>query len=363
MCRKSALIYLFFVMAFVLIIPSSSPAQISVGLSVHIGPPALPIYAQPICPGAGYIWTPGFWSYGPEGYYWVPGTWVIAPSVGVLWTPGYWGWGGGVYLWHGGYWGPHVGFYGGINYGYGYGGVGFVGGEWRGGAYHYNTAVTNVNTTIVHNTYNTTVINNNTTVNRTSFNGGTGGTTAQPTAAEQAALREPHTPPTAEQTQHIQAASTNHALLASVNHGAPAIAATPKAGAFNGPGVVASHPAALSTNHPGSPTGAGANNGIVRNDRPPSARTNTTNTTNTSSFNSANHPNTTVNSNTIHADSVNKPPTSTTNTTNQNTTQNNSNHPNNVPPSNVHPYTSQPKPPKQSNPPKQQSHPSEHERP
>ena len=24
-----------------------------------------------------------------------------------------------------GYWGPHVGFYGGINYGYGYGGVGY----------------------------------------------------------------------------------------------------------------------------------------------------------------------------------------------------------------------------------------------
>jgi hypothetical protein len=45
-----------------------------------------------------------------------------------------------------GYWGPHVGFYGGINYGFGYGGVGFFGGEWRGGAFAYNTAVMNVNT-------------------------------------------------------------------------------------------------------------------------------------------------------------------------------------------------------------------------
>src|SRR5215469_7539371 len=158
----------------------ASFAQIAVGVSVRIGPPALPVYAQPICPGPGYIWTPGYWGWNDDaGYYWVPGTWVVAP-VGLLWTPGYWGWAGGVYAWHAGYWGPHVGFYGGINYGFGYTGVGFVGGAWHGGVYSYNTAVTNVNTTVVHNTYNTTVINNNTTVNRVSYNGGTGGTTAQP---------------------------------------------------------------------------------------------------------------------------------------------------------------------------------------
>src|SRR5215469_2872401 len=158
----------------------ASFGQIAVGVSVRVGPPALPVYAQPICPGPGYIWTPGYWGWKDDaGYYWVPGTWVVAP-VGLLWTPGYWGWAGGVYAWHAGYWGPHVGFYGGINYGFGYTGVGFVGGAWHGGVYSYNTAVTNVNTTVVHNTYNTTVINNNTTVNRVSYNGGTGGTTAQP---------------------------------------------------------------------------------------------------------------------------------------------------------------------------------------
>ena len=31
-----------------------------------------------------------------------------------------------------GYWGPHVGYYGGVNYGFGYMGVGFAGGAWRG---------------------------------------------------------------------------------------------------------------------------------------------------------------------------------------------------------------------------------------
>ena len=60
-------------------------------------------------------------------------TWVSPPAVGVLWTPGYWGWVDGVYLWHAGYWGPHIGFYGGVNYGFGYGGVGCQGGYWRGG--------------------------------------------------------------------------------------------------------------------------------------------------------------------------------------------------------------------------------------
>src|ERR1700751_56022 len=172
-------------------------AQVSLRVSVRIGPPALPVYEQPPCPGDGFIWTPGYWAWGPDGYFWVPGTWVLAPTPGYLWTPGYWGWAGGVYVWHGGYWGPHVGVYGGINYGFGYTGVGFVGGAWHGGVYSYNTAVTNVNTTVIHNTYKTTVINNNTTVNRVSYNGGTGGTTAQPTAPERVTAHEQHTPPTA----------------------------------------------------------------------------------------------------------------------------------------------------------------------
>lgn len=202
-------------------------------ISVRIGPPALPVYAQPICPGPGYIWTPGYWAWNDEGgYYWVPGTWVVAP-VGLLWTPGYWGWGGGVYMWHPGYWGPHVGFYGGVNYGFGYGGVGFVGGEWRGGAFYYNRSVTNVSVTNVTNVYNKTVVVNNTTVNNVSYNGGTGGLQAQPTAQERAAMNEPHTAPLAAQTQQERVASQNKQNFASENHGRPAIAATSRAGDFS----------------------------------------------------------------------------------------------------------------------------------
>ena len=82
---------------------------------------------------------------------------MLAPEVGFLWTPGYWGWGGNAYFWHAGYWGPQVGFYGGIDYGYGYYGNGYQGGYWHGRDFYYNRAVNRVNVTNIHNTYNTTV--------------------------------------------------------------------------------------------------------------------------------------------------------------------------------------------------------------
>ena len=44
---------------------------------IGIAPPPLPIYEQPLCPGDGYIWTPGYWAYGDDGFFWVPGTWVL----------------------------------------------------------------------------------------------------------------------------------------------------------------------------------------------------------------------------------------------------------------------------------------------
>jgi hypothetical protein len=61
--------------------------------------------------------------------------------------------------------------------------------------------------------------------------------TAQPTDAERAAANEPHVPPTAAQTQHVEAARADKSLTASANHGVPPIAATPTAGNFKGPGV------------------------------------------------------------------------------------------------------------------------------
>jgi WXXGXW repeat (2 copies) len=224
--------------------PTASFAQISAGLSITVAPPALPVYAQPAIPAPGYLWTPGYWAWGAAGYYWVPGTWVRPPAIGLLWTPGYWGWGGGAYAWHAGYWGPHVGFYGGVNYGFGYGGVGFEGGYWAHGAFFYNTAVNNVHGPRFANIYTKTVVND-VNVTRVSFNGGAGGTAARPTPQDNAAMHEAHRPPTGPQTQHEHVASANPQLRASVNHGAPAqsFAATRKPGAAPHPGNV--HPAAV----------------------------------------------------------------------------------------------------------------------
>jgi hypothetical protein len=210
--------------------PFTAHAQIALDVSINQPPPELPVYEQPPLPAPGYIFMPGYWAYGDEGYYWVPATWVEPPEPGLLWTPGYWGWNSGRYLFNAGYWGATVGYYGGINYGFGYGGFGYEGGYWRGGVFNYNRAVNRFGGVHVTNVYERNVTH--VTVNRYSFNG-PGGVNRQPRPEELAAARETHVPPTAMQTQHFQEARHDRALLASVNHGRPAVLATPRP-IFNG---------------------------------------------------------------------------------------------------------------------------------
>jgi len=66
---------LFACVVFVMSSASASFAQ-QFRFSVSFGPPALPVYEQPLCPGEGYIWTPGYWAWSDDegDYYWVPGT-------------------------------------------------------------------------------------------------------------------------------------------------------------------------------------------------------------------------------------------------------------------------------------------------
>ena len=202
-----------------LAIPATLFGQISA--SISIGPPALPIYEQPICPGDGYLWTPGYWAYDESisDYYWVDGEWVMAPEEGFLWTPGYWGWGDGGYRFNEGYWGPEVGFYGGINYGYGYSGDGYEGGRWDNGHFFYNRSVNNVDVARNHNVYDAQVSNRN--ESRVSFNGGNGGIEARATSQQEAVSRQRHVAPVAAQTEHLQTARANPASRASSNHGNP----------------------------------------------------------------------------------------------------------------------------------------------
>ncbi len=232
-CSAGALLLAFLVVA----VPAPSCAQVAVGISVTFAPPALPVYVQPLCPAPGYIWIPGYWAWDPGfGYYWVPGTWVPVPYPGWLWTPGYWGWYNGAYVWYEGYWGPVVGFYGGINYGFGYNGYGYYGGYWDRGTFYYNRTVNNISTTTIRTVYSKPVPRS-ATATRVSFNGGSGGVKLRPTAA-QLDVRKKGSAPVAAQKEHHQGARRDPSLRASANKGRPAIAATPKPGAFSGPGVV-----------------------------------------------------------------------------------------------------------------------------
>jgi hypothetical protein len=186
-------------------------------------PPQLPDYDQPPAPGDDYLWTPGYWAWSPGGYYWVPGVWVQAPYEGALWTPGYWGFWNNRYQFYGGYWGPYIGFYGGVDYGFGYGGFGYQGGYWGGGHFNYNRAVNNVNGGMVHNVYDRSVGGGyRGGGGRVSFNGGSGGVQVRARPAELAGQRAPHAGPMSEQVQNARAASSNRAQFANVNHGRPA---------------------------------------------------------------------------------------------------------------------------------------------
>ena len=155
----------------------------------------------------------------------MPGTWVLAPEAGYLWTPGYWGWGGGGFIFNEGYWGPSVGFYGGIDYGFGYFGHGYEGGRWENGHFFYNTAVNRVDANVIHNVYNTRVNES--------------GEPRQLQRRQRRDQRARHGSrrgcrswqtywPVAAQTQHAWAAHNNPQQRVSANRGAPPVAATPR---------------------------------------------------------------------------------------------------------------------------------------
>jgi hypothetical protein len=154
------------------------------------------------------------------------------PYTGALWTPGYWGFYSNRYWFHPGHWGLHIGYYGGINYGFGYIGVGYEGGYWNGGRFTYNRLYNNVNERRVHNLYsynagnramaNREAFNRESNNARPSFHGGTGGTQVRPRPSEAAAWREPTAPRMNTQVQHAQRYQSSPGQFANTNHGQPA---------------------------------------------------------------------------------------------------------------------------------------------
>jgi hypothetical protein len=214
--------------------PTFSAAGVDVSFTVNVAPPMLPVYEQPPLPEPGYLWTPGYWAWDGMDYFWVPGTWVQPPVSDMLWTPGYWGWRDGFYGWNPGYWGTQIGYYGGVNYGYGYTGVGYQGGYWHGGAFFYNRSVANFGQVNIVNVYNAPI--NHHEMSRVSFNGGQGGLRTQPNDAERAVMNGHHSEATAMQRQHEQRAAAMPAMHLHENGGRPQILTTQRAADFAHPG-------------------------------------------------------------------------------------------------------------------------------
>lgn len=231
--QRAAVLVAVFIAATALLafaVPARVNAQMSIGISIGYAPPALPQYYQPAATQPNMIWQPGYWGLSYNGFFWVPGTWVQAPQVGLLWTPGYWGWGNNRYNWYPGYWGQNVGYYGGINYGYGYYGQGYRGGRWSGNSFQYNTSVTNVNRSLSRNDYYSdpsSYVNQNT-ISRTSYNGGAHGVVARPSQAQIAVEHQRTYPMTSAQTAHVAVSQENRNYYSSVNHGSPGQVAVPK---------------------------------------------------------------------------------------------------------------------------------------
>jgi len=229
-------------------------------------PPPLPDYDQPPPPDEDYIWTPGYWAWAPMGYYWVPGVWVEPPYMGALWTPGYWAFYGGAYRFHHGFWGLHIGFYGGIDYGYGYTGYGYYGGYWRGGHFFYNRDCNHLVGGRIVRVYDYHV-NARRFAGQPSFNGPRG-VMVRPRPAEIAVLHERRYAPLPAQVQFRQQMMQNRQQFYGQNHGRPAVAVESRP-------VVSNHqmPAALpQAAWRGSANARGRGNG--RNEQSPQNRGN-----------------------------------------------------------------------------------------
>jgi hypothetical protein len=151
-----------------------------------------------------------------------------------------------------------VGYYGGVNYGFGYMGIGFAGGMWRGGVFAYNTAVMHVGIGggWAHNTYEDRAIVDRNTVargSRVAFSGGPGGINHPATAEERVAERDQHVGATSFQSQHLATARADHTSYAKANGGRPQNLAASR------PLAAESHPAPATRGTPGVGPGARSN--------------------------------------------------------------------------------------------------------
>jgi hypothetical protein len=208
---------------------------------VAIPPPPLPSYEQPVIPSEGYLWVPGYWAWRKSvpDYFWVPGTWVRPPAAGLLWTPPYWSRVEDGYAFHSGYWATEVGFYGGIQYGFGYSGDGYQGGRWENGTFAYNRADNNLGSVDLKSVYDQ-ASTESPSPSSVSYNGGRRGIPGHPSEHQERFADAQHGEATAEQQRHFKLAGMDRSLYSKLNGGKPPVAATQHAGDLAGTGITSS---------------------------------------------------------------------------------------------------------------------------
>lgn len=83
----------------------TAPAEARVAVSIYapIAPPALRVETVP-APRSGYVWAPGYWSYGHRHYNWRRGHWVRARH-GYNYNPPRWEQDGNRWRYHREEWG------------------------------------------------------------------------------------------------------------------------------------------------------------------------------------------------------------------------------------------------------------------
>jgi hypothetical protein len=68
-----------------------SACTVNGGYAAWYGPPPPPRYGiVGVAPGAGYVWTDGYWDQRGGNWSWVSGRWVHPPRPRGVWVPGSW---------------------------------------------------------------------------------------------------------------------------------------------------------------------------------------------------------------------------------------------------------------------------------
>lgn len=69
---------------------TASAHSFSASASIRIAPPSARMELVSRSPGAGHVWTPGYWAWNGGGYVWVAGSWQRSPGPGWVWQPAEW---------------------------------------------------------------------------------------------------------------------------------------------------------------------------------------------------------------------------------------------------------------------------------